>query len=208
MSGINGLAAAGASAANASGSTRPGGVTLQDLRKQYPHLKMTAQAFGGESAIRSYAQNQSGKYNVAIHPKALERMGQDEEFGSRIHDILSFVKEADDNLERFVNANGATLVASGTIIDANGEVSMWSSSRTTVEGPGLFERSKKSMDDLAKKMEERRTEKKDSEKKAEEKRLKALREATATGGTAESTESITVTETVEVKSSVSVDFEA
>ncbi len=137
-------------------------------------------------------------------------MGQDAEFGGRIHDILSYVKEADDSLERMCNANGFNLVASGTIIDENGDVSMWSYSQSTVEGPGMFERSKKSMDDLAKKMEERRTEKKESEKKAEEKRLKALLDATATGGTAKSAASVTVTvtETVEVKSSVSVDFEA
>ncbi len=205
MSGINGLVAGGAAAAAGNGTTKSGGVTLQDLQKRYPSLKLTAQAFHSESAVRSYAMNQSGKYNVAIHPKALERMGEDGEFGEKIHEILGHVTETDDRLERAVNAFGSTLVACGTIIDENGNTAMWSVSRSEGSGPNLYESSRKSMEDLAKRMEERRNEQKELDKKAEEKRLKQLRES---ADAAEVAGQPVVTETVEVKSSVSVDLEA
>ena len=98
---------------------------LGALKKQYPHLKLSAQSFSGEASVRQYAQGQSGSYNVAIDPRALTRMETDAEFSEKIHGILSGVKEMDDLNDRMTNAMGARTVARGTIIDQDGNVSYW-----------------------------------------------------------------------------------
>ena len=173
MDGISGgyNAQAAATGANA-GANRAGGSVLRDLKKQYPDLKLSAQSFGSESALRSYAMNQSGKYNVAINPKALSSMESDPEVSAKLHESLGQIKESHDLAERLTNARGADLVAVGSIIDEKGEVTgMWSVSQTKSEGPGLFSSAKDS-DDLMKRLDEKR-----EERRAEEKRLEKKRKA-------------------------------
>jgi len=99
--------------------------TLGSLQKQYPHLELSARAFSGEASISQYAKGQSGKYNVAIDPRALTRMETDSEFSDHIHGILNGVKEMDDQSERMTNAMGARVIARGTIIDKDGNVGYW-----------------------------------------------------------------------------------
>lgn len=98
---------------------------LTTLKKQYPALKLSAQAFSGEASIRQYAQGQSGSYNVAIDPRALKRMETDPEFSDKIHGILGGVKEMDDLNDSMTRAMGARTIARGTIIDQDGNVSYW-----------------------------------------------------------------------------------
>jgi len=161
----------GTQASQSAGNANP--VSLQDLKKQYPHLKLSAQSFGSEAAIRSYAMKQSGKYNVAIDPRALSRMGEDGEFSDKIHDILSNVKEWDDWSERQTNAMGARVIAKGTIIDKDGNVSSWGIVQTGDGNGKDFASSSKSKEDLLERVAKRREERKAEEKK----RLEESREA-------------------------------
>ncbi len=154
----------------ASGQGAHSAVTLQTLQQQYPHLKLSAQSFSSENAIRAYAMKQSGNYNVAIDPRAIARMGEDEALSAKVHETLGLVKETHDWVEGKIRQSGATLIAQGTIIDQNGDVSMWGVSQTTVEGPGLFETSKKSREDLAARIQARKQEEAARAAKLEEKK--------------------------------------
>ncbi|MCC8179695.1 MAG: DUF6033 family protein, partial [Planctomycetes bacterium] len=136
MSAISGVSGTNAASAAAQ-ADKSNAVTIQQLKKQYPHLKLSAQAFGSEAAVKSYAMNQTGKYNVAIHPKALDRMGSDETFSEKIHETLGGAKEYQDKLESMIEASGAKLIACGQYIDENGNCGSWSVSQTSSEGPGL-----------------------------------------------------------------------
>ncbi len=161
----------------ASGQRAASPVTLQSLQQQYPHLKLSAQSFSSVNAIRAYAMKQSGNYNVAIDPRAIARMGEDEALSAKVHETLGLVKETHDWVEGKIRQSGATLIAQGTIIDQNGDVSMWGVSQTTVEGPGLFETSKKSREDLAARIQARKEEEAARAAKLEEKKKAAAEES-------------------------------
>lgn len=148
-----------------------GGSSLKNVQKQYPELSISAQSFGSESAVRNYAMKQSGKYNVAIDPRALSRMEKDSEFSGKINDVLSSVKELDDEFERRVNGRGAELVSCGTIIDKEGNVSSWSVSRTAGangKNEDMFSVSKKSYREILEELEEKRLENIEERKTLEE----------------------------------------
>lgn len=139
--------------------------TLRDLRKQYSNLNLSAQSFSGEGAIRSYAEGQSGKYNVAIDPRAITRMGTDSKFADKIHADLSDVQRSHDALEQLINRgpNGSTtkMVACGTVIDKDGNSGMWVRTESTAQSSddGLFASSSKSQQDLLERLEKKRQEK-------------------------------------------------
>ncbi len=195
MDGISGSYGAQAAAGANAGENKSVGAVLRDLKKQYPDLKLSAQSFGSEAAVKSYAMKQTGKYNVAIHPQALANMGSDPEIAANLHESLGRVKDADDRLERMVNARGASLVASGTIVNEKGEITGgWAVSQTTTEGAGLFASSKKdSPEELMKKLDEKRQERRAEEKRLEKKRLADAEKAEQAAG-----ESLEVNVSVEV----------
>lgn len=151
------------------------GTSIQDLRKQYPHLQLSAQSFGDDAAVKEYARNQSGKYNVAIDPRALSRMAEDSEFSDKIHGILAGVKDGDDWLEKETNKteNNVTtkLIASGTIIDKDGNSSGWSVVQATGTGQSHFSKAGNReglLEKLAKAREERAEDQKQLERKRQE----------------------------------------
>lgn len=139
----------------ASAGVQPTGIGA--LQKQYPHLKLSAQTFSGEAAIRQYAQNQTGKYNVAIDPRALTRMDSDSEFSDRIHGILAETKEVHDRSEALTNASGARVIAKGTVIDKDGNVGYWGVVQTG-SGEKTTSAGKKSIKDLLEELLEKRRE--------------------------------------------------
>ncbi len=155
-------------------------VTLRDLQQQYPRLKLSAQAFGSADAQREYAMNQTGKYNVAIDPRAIARMGEDGEFAAKIHGILGGVEENEDWLEREITKNpNTTLVASGAVIDKDGNLNAWCVSKTSTSSEGMMSMSRKSREALAKKVEEKRKVEAEEAKRLEAKQARESLEATA-----------------------------
>lgn len=159
----------------------PNNATLKGLQEQYSDLNISAQSFGSESAIRNYAMKQSGKYNVAIDPRALSRMENDEDFSQKIHGVLSGVKEQDDRHEQFVNGYGATLVATGTIIDKDGNVGQWSVSQTKGDKQGggkQFASSTKSHQEFLEELEEKHQERLEEQKRREKKKIELQESAT------------------------------
>ncbi|MCD8141047.1 MAG: DUF6033 family protein [Planctomycetaceae bacterium] len=163
-------------------------VTLRDLQRQYPRLKLSAQAFGSADAQRDYAMNQTGKYNIAIDPRAIDRMGEDSEFAATIHGILGGVEENEDWLEREISKNpNTTLIASGAVIDKDGNLNAWCVSKTSTSSEGMLSMSRKSREALAKKVEEKR--KKEAEEAEEAERLEeTTRESLAVLASAKQTE--------------------
>lgn len=199
MQGTGGVS--GSQAAGNSAKTNTNAVSLRDLQKQYPHLKLSAQSFSSTEALKDYAMQQSGKYNVAIDPRAIARMGEDEAFASKIHEALAGVKDGDDWLENQINSRpGSRMIACGTVIDKDGNVNGWAVGVTTTstEGAGVFDTAKRK-EELAERVEAKRKKREEEaerlEKNKEAKKAQAERlevdvslEVTATNAAVEQPE--------------------
>lgn len=178
---ISGLGNSASSAASAT-SNKTATSALKSLQEKYPNLKMTAQAFSGEAQIKSYAMGCSGKYNVAIDPRALQNMGGDPELQQRLENTLNDVEKSHDMLEGLMRAGGSELIACGTIVDKDGNVTgSWSSGRTAGTGEKTFSRGK-SNSELMKELQEKRAErKKEAARLEEKKQLEESREQVQDG---------------------------
>lgn len=100
--------------AQASAEETGGGNILKDWAEKFPNLK-----FG----IGTAPFSGSGKGNVAISPKILREMQENPDKRVEYEALMYDVAHLNWN-------NNPTVKSSGVIIDANGEMSMWSISKS------------------------------------------------------------------------------
>jgi len=67
-----------------------------------------------------------GNHNIAIHPDNFRRMAEDPEYFVGMTALFQDIKNTRENMSMFPPPAGTTRVASGTIVDADGNISGWS----------------------------------------------------------------------------------
>jgi hypothetical protein len=144
--------------------TRSGSSYAQELQSKFPDLNLSTGEYSG-------GKTGSGvQGNVLISPKYLEKAASDPQVAAELEESLSGIPDAEEWLKNQCEMNGMTLVASGTIIDEDGNMSGWSE---TISSSGSPE------DDAAeeKRVEKQREKKDEEEKRAEEKQAERRQDA-------------------------------
>lgn len=129
--------------AQASAEETGGGNILKDLAKKFPNLKFS---------VGTAPFSGSGKGNVAVSPKILREMQENPDKRVEYEALLYDVANLNWN-------QNPTVKSSGVIIDANGEMSMWSISKSdggTKRAKSTLDKNNKSwwqkvLDELSKK---------------------------------------------------------
>ncbi|GEO80412.1 DUF6033 family protein [Pararhodospirillum oryzae] len=155
-------AASAQSAASTAASARVDAAGLIADLEERLGAKVGVGAWGGEAQARGLVAS-GVKRSVTIDPAAFERMQTDETFRAKVTKDLEDVDAA-------LKAQPIPgLVSQGMVVDAEGNISTWSVSQTSTEGPG----------DRRKEDEKARAAKKDEEERAEEARQKRAEEREA-----------------------------
>jgi len=102
---------------------------LQGLAERFPHLNLS---LGEYQVGTTYNPGKSG--NVMISPKYAAKAAKDPKEAAAFEEKLKGIPAAEEWLRGQVKAMGAELVASGTVVDENGDFSSWSETRTVREG--------------------------------------------------------------------------
>ncbi len=87
--------------------------------------------------------SQFPKASVSISPAFLRKMESDPEIAAKGQEILGGLAAAQGWFEDKVKQNGMELVSSGVSVDADGNVSSWSFTRSTSDANGFDESSDK-----------------------------------------------------------------
>lgn len=132
---------------------------LSYLRRKYSDVNITVADFSSDRQLKSYMLSCSGYNNIAISSSMIEKMASDPATAAKYEKIIADVPDQGKQFKKEVEATGSELIACGTVIDKNGNVSYWGISRTETENPGTGYKEK-----VQKQLEEKRAEKKKKEK--------------------------------------------
>lgn len=138
---------------------------LSNLRQKYSNVNITVADFSSDKQLKSYMFSCSGYNNIVISSSIIEQMASDPVAAAKYEKVIADVPNLGEEFKSECAALGTELLACGTVIDKNGNVSYWGIGRAeTVENPGTVYKEK-----IQKQLEEKRAEKKEQEK-AEEKK--------------------------------------
>ncbi|MCD7724421.1 MAG: DUF6033 family protein [Clostridiales bacterium] len=136
---------------------------LSYLRQKYSDVNITVADFSSDRQLKSYMFSCSGYNNIAISSSIIEKMASDPAAAAKYEKVIADVPNAAQEIKEGVEATGSELLACGTVIDKNGNVSYWGIGRAeTIENPGTVYKEK-----AQKQLEEKRAEKKEKEKSEE-----------------------------------------
>jgi hypothetical protein len=155
--------AASASASKTGSSTADAassGSYLDQLKSKFGDLNISSGEYSGGATG-------SGTNNLLISPKLLAKAENDPAVAAKLENDISGIPDAEEWLKNQCAAQGMTLVAGGTMIDEDGNMSSWS--QTTSTAPGASEDD----DEEDKKIEKKKEEKKAQEARAKEKQEEA-----------------------------------
>lgn len=140
---------------------------LSDLKQKYSDVNITVTDFNSEKQMDNYMFGSSGGNNIAISSNIVESMATNPAMAAKYEKVIADVPKAAEIIKEGLAANGAEMVASGTVIDKNGKVSYWCIGKHEVpkDTPGDSYKEK-----IQKQLEEKRAKKKEEEA-LEEKRL-------------------------------------
>lgn len=140
---------------------------LSALADQFPNLNI---GIGTKAKASQAAAGMTGKYNVMVDPAALRAMDSNGKVKNNLEETLGNVEKIHDEVESLVSAGGNELVGLVSFVDKNGKDA---GGIVIVKGKpqeGMSEKSKRNMDKLQEKLEEKHKMKLEEEKRAEKKR--------------------------------------
>lgn len=140
---------------------------LNDLKQKYSDVNITVTDFKNEKQMDNYMFGSSGGNNIAISSNIIEKMATDSATAAKYEKVIADVPKSAEIIKEGLAANGAEMVASGTVIDKDGKVSYWCIGKHEVpkDDPGNSYK-----EQVQKQLEEKRAKKKEEEA-LEEKRL-------------------------------------
>lgn len=130
-------------------------------------MNITVADFTNDKQMKNYMFGSSGINNIAISSHIIEQMAHDPAAVAKYEKVIADVPRAGEEIKAAVEAAGNEHLASGTIIDKNGNVSYWGvgSKRDDLNSNKVSNKEK-----LQKQLEEKRAKKKEEEA-AKKKRL-------------------------------------
>ena len=143
---------------------------LRALRQKYPNVNITVADFSNLKQRKAYMFSCSGGNNIAISSSVLEKMASNPAAAEKYEKTIAEVPELGERFKREIEAMGGEQIASGTVIDKDGNITYWGISRAKpVENPGTVYKEK-----VQKQLEEKRAKKKEEEKNQEQKAEKII----------------------------------
>lgn len=98
---------------------------INELKSTYKNINFDFMSFSGADQIKNYAASKKGLNHVAISPKLLEKMANDEEVKNHVKSILDQMDNYRFSSKVQAHLMDKELTGMGLILDENGDVSKW-----------------------------------------------------------------------------------
>lgn len=99
---------------------------MDELKSTYKNIHFDFISLTDQEQIQNYAASKKGLNNVALSPKLLEKMVNDEGLKNRVKNVLNLMSSYQYTSQKHAELMDKELIGMGLILDENGEVSKWS----------------------------------------------------------------------------------